>query len=210
MFDWVLMLLENGGYLGIFLLMLAENLFPPIPSELVMPLAGFLAAQGAMSLPLTIAVGSAGSVMGALFWYWVGLRFGEKGRGCAERRERYGRWLTVLPKDVDTASAWFDRNGGRVVFFGRMVPAVRTLISIPAGVARMPQRWFLALTAAGSVLWTGALAVAGFLLESQVHARRRVGEPRLDTRGDAPRALVCRALGQGATSLRGSAACASC
>ena len=165
MFDWVVTLLENGGYLGIFLLMLAENLFPPIPSELVMPLAGFLAAQGALSLPLTIAVGTAGSVVGALFWYWVGLRFGEE--RLRRLAGRHGRWLTVSPQDVDTASAWFERNGGRVVFFGRMVPAVRTLISIPAGVARMPLASFLALTAAGSALWTGALAVAGFLLESQ-------------------------------------------
>ncbi len=165
MFDWVVMLLGNGGYLGIFLLMLAENLFPPIPSELVMPLAGFLAAQGAMSLPLAIAVGTAGSVTGALFWYWVGLRFGEA--RLRRMAERYGRWLTVSPKDVETASAWFDRNGGRMVFLGRMVPAVRTLISIPAGIARMPLPSFLALTAAGSTLWTGALAVAGYLLESQ-------------------------------------------
>ena len=165
MFDWVVMLLENGGYLGIFLLMLAENLFPPIPSELIMPLAGFLAAQGALSLPLSIAVGAAGSVVGALFWYWIGLRFGEE--RLRRLAARHGRWLTVSPQDVDTASAWFERNGGRVVFFGRMVPAVRTLISIPAGVARMPLTRFLALTAVGSLFWTGALAVAGYLLESQ-------------------------------------------
>ena len=165
MFDWVVTLLENGGYLGIFLLMLAENLFPPIPSELVMPLAGFLAARGTLSLPLAVAVGTAGSVVGALFWYWVGLRFGEE--RLRRMAGRFGRWLTVSPQEVDAASAWFERNGGRVVFLGRMVPAVRTLISIPAGVARMPLAAFLALSAAGSALWTGALAVAGYLLESQ-------------------------------------------
>ena len=165
MFDWVVTLLENGGYLGIFLLMLAKNLFPPIPSELVMPLAGFLAAQGTLSLPLAVAVGTAGSVVGALFWYWVGLRFGEE--RLRRMAGRFGRWLTVSPQEVDAASAWFERNGGRVVFLGRMVPAVRTLISIPAGVARMPLAAFLALSAAGSALWTGALAVAGYLLESQ-------------------------------------------
>lgn len=165
MFDWAVTLLEHGGYLGIFLLMLAENLFPPIPSELAMPLAGFLAAQGSLSLPLTVAVGTAGSVVGALFWYWVGLRFGED--RLRRMAARYGRWLTVSPQEVDAAAAWFERNGGRVVFFGRMVPAVRTLISIPAGLARMPLPSFLALTAVGSALWTGALAVAGYLLESQ-------------------------------------------
>ena len=86
--------------------MVAENLFPPIPSELVMPLAGFLAAQGALSLPATVAVGTAGSVVGALFWYWVGLRFGED--RLRRVAARYGRWLTVMPRDVDTADAWFD------------------------------------------------------------------------------------------------------
>ncbi len=165
MFDWVVTLLENGGYAGIFMLMLVENLFPPIPSELVMPLAGFLAAQGTLSLPLTVAVGTAGSVVGALFWYWVGLRVGEA--RLRRLAARYGRWLTVSPGDVDKASAWFERHGGKVVFFGRMVPAVRTLISIPAGVARMPLPSFLAFTVVGSAIWTGGLAVAGFLLESQ-------------------------------------------
>jgi membrane protein DedA with SNARE-associated domain len=165
MFDWVVTLLENGGYPGIFLLMLSENLFPPIPSELVMPLAGFLAAKGTLSLPLSVAIGATGSVFGALFWYWVGLRFGEA--RLRRLAARHGRWLAISPEDVDTASAWFERNGGRMVFLCRMVPAVRTLISIPAGVARMPLAPFLALTALGSALWSGALAVAGFLLESQ-------------------------------------------
>lgn len=165
MFDWVVSLLEHGGYLGIFLLMLAENLFPSIPSELVMPLGGFLAARGALALPATIAVGTAGSVLGALFWYWVGPRLGQE--RLRRLAARHGRWLTVSPKDVDTAASWFERSGRRVVFFGRMVPATRTLISIPAGVARMPILPFLGLTALGSALWTEALASAGFLLESQ-------------------------------------------
>lgn len=165
MFDWVVSLLEHGGYLGIFLLMLAENLFPPIPSELVMPLAGFLAAQGALSLPGAIVVGTAGSVAGALFWYWVGRSFGEA--RLRRLAGRHGRWLTVSPSDVDAATLWFERKGGRIVFLGRMVPAIRTLISIPAGVARMPLVPFLTLTTLGSLLWTGALAVAGYLLQGQ-------------------------------------------
>ena len=88
MFDWIVSSLDHGGYLGVFLLMLTEDLFPPIPSELVMPLAGFLAAQGALSLPLTIAAGTAGSVAGAAFWYWVGFRCGEARLAAAGRPTR--------------------------------------------------------------------------------------------------------------------------
>lgn len=165
MFNWMVSSMEQAGCLGVFLFMLAENLFPPIPSEVVMPLAGFLAATGVLSLPGAIIAGTAGSLLGALFWYWVGLRFG------APRLKRlvavHGRWLAVSPRDVDVATAWFARHGGRVVFVGRMVPALRTLISVPAGVARMRVGKFLFLTAIGSALWTGALAVAGFLLEGQ-------------------------------------------
>lgn len=128
-------------------------------------LAGFLAAQGAVSLPGAVAAGTAGSVLGAFFWYWVGLRVGEA--RLRRLADRHGRWMTVSPSDVDAATDWFGRHGGRVVLFGRMVPAVRTLISIPAGVARMPLMPFLLLTALGSAIWTGALAVAGFLLESR-------------------------------------------
>ncbi len=165
MFDFIVNWLSQSGYAGVFALMLAENVFPPVPSELVMPLAGFLAAQGELSLPLVILVGAAGSVLGALFWYYVGLWIGE----ARLRRfaERHGRWLTISPTDVDAASQWFRRHGWQAVFFGRMIPAVRTLISVPAGVARMPLAPFLTYTVLGSGIWTGLLAGAGFLLESQ-------------------------------------------
>lgn len=165
MFDWIASLLEQWGYLGIFVLVLAENLFPPIPSEVVMPLAGFLAARGELALPGTIAAGTAGSVAGALFWYWVGLRFGEA--RLRRLAARHGRWLALSPGDVDAATGWFDRNGPWVVLLGRMVPAVRTLISIPAGMARMALGRFVALTTLGSAAWNTVLGVAGYLLESQ-------------------------------------------
>lgn len=165
MFTRVAESLAHAGYFGIFLLMVAENLFPPIPSEMVMPLAGFLAAQGQLSLPGAVAAGMAGSVVGALFCYWVGLRLGQD--RLRHLAARHGRWTTVTPQDVDAASAWFDSNGGRVVFLGRMVPAIRTFISVPAGVARMPMATFLGLTAAGRAIWSVALAAAGYLLESQ-------------------------------------------
>lgn len=165
MFDWIVSLMQQGGYLGVFLLMLAENIFPPIPSELVMPLAGFLAANGEMSLWVAILVGTAGSVLGAFLWYYLGLAIGEE-RLCW-LAARYGRILTVSPEEIRTASAWFRNQGRIVVLLGRMVPAVRTLISVPAGVARMPFIPFLVLTTIGSLIWTSLLTIAGYVLQSQ-------------------------------------------
>lgn len=165
MFDWIVSLLARGGYVGVAGLMFAENVFPPIPSELVMPLSGYLAAQETLALIPVILAGTLGSVAGAVLWYWIGLRIGQ------ERLKRFarnhGKWLTLSPEDVDGASRWFHDYGWRAVFFGRMVPGVRTFISVPAGVARMPILPFLAFTTLGSAIWTTLLAYAGYLLESQ-------------------------------------------
>jgi membrane protein DedA with SNARE-associated domain len=165
MFEWILSVMSAGGYLGVAMLMLIENVFPPIPSEVVMPLAGFLAADGRFSLPLVILVGTVGSVAGATLWYWVGLHVGE----ARLRRfaERHGRWLTISPGDVDRAGEWFREHGAWAVFLGRMLPGLRTLISVPAGVARMPLGPFLAYTTAGSVIWIGGLALLGYALQSR-------------------------------------------
>lgn len=168
MFDWITGMLEGSGYFGVLALMLVENLFPPIPSELIMPLAGFLAAQGQMSLIGVILAGTAGSLLGALFWYGVGRTIGT--RRVRALAERFGRWMTVGPRDVDRADAWFDRYGWGAVFFGRMVPVVRTLISIPAGLAEMALLPFLAVTAAGSAIWVSGLTIAGYLLRDGFHA----------------------------------------
>lgn len=165
MFETITTIIADWGTLGIFLLMLAENLFPPIPSELIMPLGGFLVSQGQMALIPTILAGTAGSVIGTSFWYVVGAWIGEvRLRALAAR---HGRWLTMSPSDVDRASAWFRTRGGVAVFLGRMVPAVRTLISAPAGVARMPVPAFLMWTTLGSLIWTTVLTVAGLVLASQ-------------------------------------------
>ena len=165
MFDWVVSVIEGWGYPGVFLLMLAENLFPPIPSEVIMPLAGFLVGQGKMNLALTILAGTAGAVTGTSFWYFVGRAFG------AERLKRWaarwGRALTMSPSDIDGALGWFDRHGGAAVFFGRMLPAIRTLISVPAGIARMNFGRFLVLTTIGSLIWTVLLTVAGLVLQDR-------------------------------------------
>lgn len=165
MFDWITGLMQQSGYLGVLLLMVAENVFPPIPSELVMPLAGFIAARGELNILLVVAAGTAGSLLGALPWYYAGKWLGAgRLKGWAGR---HGRWLTVAPGEVDAAVDWFRRHGGRAVLLGRLVPTVRTLISVPAGLTGMGLGPFLAYSAVGTLLWTGLLAGTGYLLEGQ-------------------------------------------
>jgi membrane protein DedA with SNARE-associated domain len=165
MFDWIIGFVVRSGYVGVFLLMLAENIVPPIPSELIMPLAGFTAARGQLSLVFVIIAGIAGSVVGAIFWYHVGRRLGSE--RLKHFAARHGRWLTLSPDDVDRADDWFRRHGAKAVFFGRVIPTVRTLISVPAGIAGMSLSGFLAWSTLGTSLWTALLAGAGYLLQSQ-------------------------------------------
>lgn len=165
MFDWIAGFIGSVGYLGVALLMFVENVFPPIPSELIMPLAGFNAAEGKMSLFGVIVAGTIGSLAGAVLWYAIGRRIG------AERLKRlaqsHGRWLTISPHDIDRATGWFDRHGGLAVLAGRLIPTVRTFISVPAAVAEMPFGRFLAFSAVGTFAWTTALTLAGYVLQSQ-------------------------------------------
>lgn len=165
MFNSFVDIVSQGGYLGVFLLMLAENVFPPIPSELIMPLAGFVSARGDLNIVLVILAGTAGSVAGALPWYYAGALFGKD--RLKRMANRYGRWLTVSSVDIDVASLWFARHGAAAVFFGRLIPAIRTLISVPAGIVNMPLLPFLAYSTIGSLIWTSLLAVTGYLLQSQ-------------------------------------------
>jgi membrane protein DedA with SNARE-associated domain len=168
MFEWITGLVERGSYWGIALLMLLENVFPPIPSELIMPLAGFTAARGDLSLLGVIVAGSIGSLAGALLWYGIGRWLGlDRLKGFAAR---HGRWLTLSPEDLDQAQGFFTRHGGKAVLLGRLVPGVRTLISVPAGIVGMPLPSFLLWTGIGTVVWTALLAGAGYLLESQYEA----------------------------------------
>lgn len=165
MFDWITQVIASTGYLGIAALMLLENLFPPIPSEVIMPLAGFVAARGELTLWGVIIAGTLGSLIGAAPWYLLGRWFGEE--GLHNVAVRHGRWLTLSSQDVTKAILTFRRYGAIAVFFGRLVPAIRTLISAPAGIAVMPIPKFIFWTTLGSSLWTTLLTLAGFLLESQ-------------------------------------------
>ena len=164
MFDWITRVIARLGYVGVAGLTFLENVFPPIPSELVIPLAGFLAAEGDLRLPLVILMGSVGSLAGATVWYVLGRRVGEQ----RLRRwvGRHGKWLTLSDRDIDRAQLWFRRHGAAAVFFGRLIPGVRTFVSLPAGFSSMPLAPFLLYSALGTVIWTAALAYAGVLLQA--------------------------------------------
>ena len=146
------------------LLVALENLFPPLPSEVILPLAGFTASQGTFTLGGVILWTTAGSVLGALALYALGAVFG---------RSRFRALWTRLPlvdlRDLDRTESWFARHGTKAVFFGRMVPIFRSLISVPAGLERMPLPLFCALTTAGSLLWNSLFVVAGFQLGENWH-----------------------------------------
>jgi membrane protein DedA with SNARE-associated domain len=175
MFEWVTGIVHDMGAIGVALLMLLENVLPPVPSELVMPLAGFVATRGRESLWAVIAAGSAGAFLGAIGWYWVGRRMGE--RRLREWVDRHGRWLTLCGDDIDKASRWFARHGPWAVLVGRLVPGVRTFVSIPAGFARMPIVPFALATAIGTVGWSAALAFAGRALGANYEAVERYIDP---------------------------------
>jgi membrane protein DedA with SNARE-associated domain len=170
-FEWITGTIEQLGYFGVITLTFLENVFPPIPSEVVIPLAGFVSATGRLRLDAVIAAATAGSLAGAAFWYAVGRRVGE--RRLRAWVERSGKWLTLSPADIDRAQQWFERHGRTAVLVGRVIPGVRTLVSLPAGFSRMPMARFLLLSAAGTLLWTGALAYAGVALQANY---TRVGD----------------------------------
>ena len=154
--------MEALGEVGVGVLVAAENLFPPVPSEVVLPLAGFLASQGRLSLLLTIVAATVGSVIGALALYELGARVGSP---------RLHRWVDRMPlleeEDLDKAEDWFRRHGEMSVLLGRCIPVVRSLISVPAGVEGMPRWRFVLLTTLGSGVWNSFFVVAGYALGSQ-------------------------------------------
>lgn len=166
---WALGIIQSVGYPGLGLVMFLENVFPPIPSEVVLPLAGWLTLDGATGFTLlgVTVVGAIGSVAGAFFFYGLGKWFDESRVRVLLRR--FGKWFMLSEADLDVALDWFDRYDEYVIFFGRMVPIVRSLISVPAGLASMHVGRFALYTAVGTALWSFLLALAGRLLGAQWH-----------------------------------------
>ncbi len=160
--EWILDTLVALGAWGVLLLTLLETVFPPIPSELVMPMAGYLVARDEMTMTGVIVAGTAGSVLGALLLYWLGAALGEE--RLKSFADRHGRWLTLSRDDIGRAGEWFHRHGGWAVLLCRLIPGLRSLISIPAGIHRMPLPAFLLYTTAGSAAWTALLVYAGYAL----------------------------------------------
>lgn len=162
MLNWITNTISSLGYLGIGLLMFFENLFPPIPSELIMPLAGFTVARGQMQFIPAIAAGVLGTVIGALPWYYAGKILGTE--RLQQLADKYGKWISISSKDITKADRWFARHGSKAVFFCRLVPGVRTLISLPAGISGMHLIPFLLYSTLGTLLWVGLLTYLGYVL----------------------------------------------
>lgn len=159
---WASEVIATLGYVGVALLVAIENLFPPIPSEMVLPLAGFVAGRGDANLVGMIGAATTGSVVGAWALYGVAAWIGParlRALVC-----RHGRWFGVREADLDRAEAWFDRRGRAAVLFGRCVPLIRSIVSVPAGFRRMDVVPFTILTAVGSTIWNAALIGAGAVL----------------------------------------------
>jgi membrane protein DedA with SNARE-associated domain len=165
MFQLILSIIENTGYAGIFLLMVAENIFPPIPSEVIIPLAGFAAAKGDLNIIGVVIATTLGGLVGSLPWYFLGRFFGIV--RLKKLSQKFGRALTMTADDIDGAQVWFSKHGHLAVFFGRLVPTVRSLISVPAGIARMPMGRFLLYSFFGTLIWNSFLLFFGYVLESQ-------------------------------------------
>ena len=160
MTEWIISIMERLGYLGIALLMFLDNVFPPIPSEIIMPSAGYSASQGQLVLIGVIIAGSVGSLCAAALLYWIGYKCSHQ--AIFKFVDRYGKYLFIKAQDVKKSLAWFEQYGHRIVFFGRMIPAVRSLISIPAGMSHMPFWKFMFYSGLGTVIWTTFLAYVGF------------------------------------------------
>jgi membrane protein DedA with SNARE-associated domain len=162
--EWVVSVMEGVGAPGAGLIVALENLFPPLPSEVILPLAGFTASRGSFSLLDAIMWTTAGSVLGAYILYALGGWLGRE-----RTRALVRRIPLVNVDDVDRVEAWFARHGNKAVFFGRLVPLFRSLVSIPAGIERMPVWRFLGLTFAGSFIWNSVLIMAGYFLGENWH-----------------------------------------
>lgn len=162
MTEWITNTMNSLGYVGIALLMFLENLFPPIPSELIMPLAGFTVSQGQMELIPAIAAGVIGTILGAFPWYYLGKIVDET--RLEKIADQYGKWIFVSATDINKANKWFDKQGIKAVLLGRLVPGIRTLISLPAGINNMKMSSFVIYSTIGTLMWVSLLTIGGYIL----------------------------------------------
>jgi membrane protein DedA with SNARE-associated domain len=162
--EWITNTMNSLGYLGIGLLMFLENLFPPIPSELIMPLAGYTATFPNTQIQVipAIAAGVIGTILGAIPWYYAGLLLGQQRLQLLA--SRYGKWIGISGEDIEKSTNWFQKHGAKAVLFGRLVPGIRTLISIPAGISKMPLIPFFLYSTIGTIGWVTLLTYAGYFL----------------------------------------------
>lgn len=163
MIDWVKTVIQAIGYPGIALLMIIENIFPPIPSEVIMPFAGFVSEQGNLNFWLVVLSGSIGSVLGTTPFYYLGYKIGRE--RILQWVDRHGYWLMLTIKDIERAENWFNRHDKLAVLLCRIVPGIRTIISIPAGIKRMNFLIFILLSLLGTSVWVGFLTYLGRVLE---------------------------------------------
>ena len=162
MSDWIVRLIEQSGYLGVAFLMFLETVFPPIPSEVIMSIAGVAAGQGKLHYGLVVAAGTAGAMLGNILWYLAA-----RALGIVRLKpiiNRWGRWITMNWTEVQRAERWFASHGIFFVFVGRLLPTVRSLVSVPAGLLKMRFRDFLIASTLGTAGWTALLAGAGYKL----------------------------------------------
>lgn len=159
---WVQDVIEQLGYLGVALLVVLENVFPPIPSEIVLPFAGFVAQRGSDSVVLMILAATVGSVIGALIMYWIAAVIGDERLHAFTRK--FGKWVQIREADLTRAEEWFDRHAVSAVLVGRCVPLIRSVVSIPAGFRRMKLVPYITYTFLGSLVWNIALVGAGAIL----------------------------------------------
>ena len=162
MSDWIVRLIEDAGYLGVAFLMFLETVFPPVPSEIIMTVAGLGAAKGKMNIAAVIASGTAGAMLGNYFWYLVARVIG------VDRLKpfivRWGRFLTIDWQEIEKAERLFGTQGWAIVFFGRMLPTLLSLISIPAGLLKMRLSTFVFWSTIGTAGWTARLGLAGYVM----------------------------------------------
>lgn len=161
--EMIIEIMNNFGYLGVFLLIAIENVFPPIPSEVILLFGGFMTTFSDMNIVGVIISSTLGSVLGAIILYYIG-KILNKERLKKIITSKPGKILRLKPEDIDKADEWFDTKGNKTVFFCRFVPIIRSLISIPAGMSEMPMKKFLIYTAAGSLIWNAALTIAGSIV----------------------------------------------